>query len=496
MKPYRSNSEKENCSPVSSNCVTWQGPDIACINLCKGDSVSDIVYKLATELCNIQASTKIDDLELADLMSFCYNSPQPEMTIAAVLQLIIDKTVCSVNDLSVTTSGLTGKTSNLYEEPTLPLPACLHYTDPGTGLPVTELKLSDYVIDLAAQICTLLGDVTDNSAAILNNTTRIAALEGAPGYIPPSVMTPCILDGVGANYPVDMNVLLEALSIEFCTLRGVLGTNTSLNNASAQQCANLGSQLALSQPGTLSSLTGWNNTISSFAQSMQNLWITVCDMRTAVYDVKSQIGATDCSAFFLIYQATTDTARENVTLIFNSGTVIPAGFSNCPLLTSVSITDGNGHTYTDVIDLVSLSTNPSGIILPVSTASLDPLLTYTVTVSGCIVKNGVTCSKVVTATLVAPPAPTTCSCFVWNVDINAGDILAAGGNAIPGRDGLVFVEYYYCNATTVTLTAYAVAGPATLGCSCLIPSMYYYKNDVKTPVDHGSLLVLDGACTP
>jgi hypothetical protein len=496
MKPYRSNTEKENCSPVSSNCVTWQGPDISCINLCKGDSVSDIVYKLATQLCEIEASTNISDLELTEILNFCYDSPQPEMTIAAVLQLIIDKTVCSVNDLSVTTSDLTAKTDNLYEEPNLPLPSCLQYIDPETGLPVTELILSQYVITLAAEICSIKSNLDETIDAVSNHETRIVALETKPGYMPPTVMAPCSLDLVPANYPVEMNVLLESLSTEFCTLVGVLGSNTNLNNASAQQCPNLGSQAALSQPGTLSSLPGWNNTISNFAQSIQNLWITVCDMRTAVYDVKACCGQADCSAFFLIYQATTDTARENVTLIFNSGTVIPSGFSNCPLLTSVSITDGNGHTYTDIIDLVSLATDPSGITLPVSDASLDPLLTYTVTVSGCIVKDGVTCSKVVPATLVAPPVTPSCSCYTWSVNIDAGDISAAGGNTLPTRDNKVFVDYYDCNATTITTASYTSAGADSLGCSCLIPSIYYYKDDVKTPADQGSVLVLDGVCAP
>ena len=31
------------CNPVSSNCVVWQGPDLACIDLCKGDTVSNVV---------------------------------------------------------------------------------------------------------------------------------------------------------------------------------------------------------------------------------------------------------------------------------------------------------------------------------------------------------------------------------------------------------------------------------------------------------------------
>ena len=82
MIPYKSNSDKENCSPVSSNCVTWQGPDIACINLCKGDSVSDVVYKLATELCDIKASTDMTSVDFNCLLTGFTASVDPLLTIS------------------------------------------------------------------------------------------------------------------------------------------------------------------------------------------------------------------------------------------------------------------------------------------------------------------------------------------------------------------------------------------------------------------------------
>ena len=49
--PIKAKDTQEGCNPMSSNCVLWQGPDIPCINLCKGDSISDITAKLAEELC-------------------------------------------------------------------------------------------------------------------------------------------------------------------------------------------------------------------------------------------------------------------------------------------------------------------------------------------------------------------------------------------------------------------------------------------------------------
>jgi hypothetical protein len=34
--PLEPTNTQRGCTPLSSNCVIWQGPDISCINLCKG----------------------------------------------------------------------------------------------------------------------------------------------------------------------------------------------------------------------------------------------------------------------------------------------------------------------------------------------------------------------------------------------------------------------------------------------------------------------------
>jgi hypothetical protein len=66
MKPTNiSNSEA--CDPISSNCVIWKGPDLDCINLCKGDTISTVVAKMATELCSLIEQFKIENYDLAAL---------------------------------------------------------------------------------------------------------------------------------------------------------------------------------------------------------------------------------------------------------------------------------------------------------------------------------------------------------------------------------------------------------------------------------------------
>ena len=41
MIPTNSNN-LTNCDPISSNCVIWQGPDLPCVEICTGDTISDV----------------------------------------------------------------------------------------------------------------------------------------------------------------------------------------------------------------------------------------------------------------------------------------------------------------------------------------------------------------------------------------------------------------------------------------------------------------------
>jgi len=408
MIPIRSNTNKENCSPISSNCVTWQGPDLPCLSLCKGDSVSDVVYKVASELCEIQVKTDINNVDFSCLLNLCVASPEPELTLSAILQLIIDKVCCSFDELVVVTTGLVERTSNLYEEPTLPLPACLQYVDPATGLTVTELVLSQYVTNLAQQFCSLALTVTLHTGQIANHETRITALEDAPCcYIPPTVTPNCTYGSVISGVPTEMDIMLRSLDEEFCNLVATLGSNTELSSATAQQCTALNSAPALSQPGTMSGLAGWNTVVSNFAQSMQNLWITVCDLRSAMYALK-ECCAPDCSSFLFNYYPVLDVKREILTIYCDGyGTVIPAGFTNCPTLSTISVTDGVGHTYTnsawDFTGNTTSYTIPDNLVIDYG---LDPTQPYTITISVCLVNGDTTCSRTVSQTMAVPTTTT------------------------------------------------------------------------------------------
>ena len=398
MLPTKSNTADQGCSPVSSNCVIWQGPDLPCINLCNGDTVSSVVYKVATDLCTIKTALDLSALDLSCLVSFCTSvNPAPTTkTLPAVLDFIIDKVCCLNTKVDNLPAG-----GSSYTEPNITLPTCLQYNDPATGQPVTQLIHNQYSLRLGNQFCTLSATVASHTTTLATYNTRITALENSGGYVPPTVTPNCLLT---PGTPVAMHTLLDEVEAQYCTLRTVLGTNQALTAGIAQQCLNLGASPALSTSGTVSSLTGWNSTVSNVGQSIQNLWVVLCDMRQTIYDIKNAAGQTDCSSFLLGFTAAANEARTQVTVFFNGGgTVVPSGFTNCTAQGSkITITDTSGHTYTDYVNLVTAVTDTDGITYTVSGASLNPSQTYTITVEGCLTKNGNTCSKTANYTVSVP----------------------------------------------------------------------------------------------
>jgi|TARA_R110000868_G_scaffold96567_3_gene265734 hypothetical protein len=87
MKPVKSNLSKNGCSPVASDCVTWNGPDLCCITECDGDTLSSVVFKLSQELCYHRALLDLTVLDLGDLVL----SGDGTRTPANVLQAIINR---------------------------------------------------------------------------------------------------------------------------------------------------------------------------------------------------------------------------------------------------------------------------------------------------------------------------------------------------------------------------------------------------------------------
>ena len=274
MKPL--NYDNSPCSPTSSNCVIWQGPDLHCIKLCTGDTISDVIANLATELCTVMDQLSITNY---DLSCFELVGCKPE-TYQELLQFLIEQ-ICLAQGLSTTGTSTDGKTNDTL----ITVAPCFIVNG------ITVMTLTDYVIAIGLRICSIIDQI-----AIINNTLneldiRITNLETAiiPTYTLPSITVDCTLQDyplVGSGtpaLPIDqiLSILINNDTYGYCALRTATGLPASLISSILTQCIT-NSDLQLST-GTAYSTnvnwnSNWNTTNVTVAASLRNIWVVLCDI--------------------------------------------------------------------------------------------------------------------------------------------------------------------------------------------------------------------------
>ena len=270
MKPL--NLDNRPCSPISSNCVIWQGPTISCINLCTGDTISDVVSNLATELCTLLDQTNVTNYDLTCLgITAC--GPKD---FQALIQLLIDK-ICELQGTPVPDIKSNG------------CPDCLVSVAPcfvENGQ--TTMQLIDYVQMIANKICDLIESIADLQQQIDNLDIRVTVLEDAlpPSFTLPSIAVDCTLsDGiiVGGNaYTIDLilNALVNDDTYGYCALLGATGLPADIISAVSGACITSTTPTLSNAPTPYGTeyLGSWVNTPTTVADAITNIWIVLCDI--------------------------------------------------------------------------------------------------------------------------------------------------------------------------------------------------------------------------
>ena len=281
MKPL--NLDNRPCSPISSNCVIWQGGDISCINLCSGDTVSDVVFKLATELCIIMDQLNVSNYDLSCLaINAC-----PPVDFHALIQLLINK-VCEANGIVADTTKASG------------CPDCVVSVAPAFVKDTqTTMQLVDYVQDVANKVSSILDqiDAINNELVVVNNTLVDLQyqINNFPVYTLPNIPADCILPA--GTYPLDqvLDALMNDDILGYCSLLTATGTPAQIVSAVLSQCILDGdpslASLAAGDSPVQSFSTyyagSWVNnpsltTTSTIANAIKNIWISICDIYSYV----------------------------------------------------------------------------------------------------------------------------------------------------------------------------------------------------------------------
>ena len=388
MKPKSSNLPKEKCIPISAHCVQWDGRDLPVIGVCKGDSISDITYKLAVELEKIQDALDLSDLDLKCIFDKCNGCPDPVKSLVNVLQWLINKACETVPPPPATPPITDGP---------ITLPPKLREPDKN-GDPVGRLPFVPYVETLARHLSNVMTNQEAVQSTLGDHEARIIGLEEqeVPEVVYPEIQS----EVIGGNGVHPLEEVLAAIDAHVAEMREVTGDNTDLADVRVVQPASLNAEPALSVPGTMSGFSNWASTVNTVADSLKNLWLTVLDMRAAMVTMKQQIQP-DCSQVNVDFLATLSSDGNTLTLYFRGYSSVPTGFTDCDEEGSeLTITDLDGNTFAYPIILSDALTATGGVAIDLSESPLLKTSDLAISLVSCLGNGSVSCTKTIQKTVV------------------------------------------------------------------------------------------------
>ena len=481
MIPTNSSGTTNGCDNISSNCVIWQGPDIECIDLCTGDTISEVVYKLATKVCDIITNGVTANPSLTGLDLACLNiSGVTPTTLVPVLQAMVTQ-ICANSSSSISsfTSG-GGSSSSL---PIMTLPACLQYND-ASGNPVTELPLDQFATLIANQVCDNLSSINIINSTLTSFNTRIDILEACvlpcSGTVAEVQIVPTCVSNVGTL--TNVSVVVLALESAFCALSTAVGTIGAINNAISQTIIT-GSYTTLTNNSvSYGSIGGWNSSPTTLAQSVQNAWVVIDDMYTAITNIQDECCPGGCDSVVFAY--TTAVGYDSNGLIdgilFNfTGSSVPAGFNDCSGYSNITVTDGLGSSLTQTVSVSSLQNNSSGFNF--LTGALNTQQNMSVSVDFCVTDGVDTCQATQGSTITGfIPCPSS---------VTIGTLTTTGMTAtitnLLGTNATYLLEVI--DAGNVVIETYTITSPGpiiTQAFTSLVPTTTY---NLRITVTYGGV---------
>jgi hypothetical protein len=236
---------------------------------------------LALKVCTLLDG--IVDISELDFTCLVDEGQTPPDTYNLLLQLIITK-LCYIQDnyCEECNSG-----STPTEETPIPLPECLWYYVGEEQ--ITELLPTEYAELLASTICDILSYITSLEAYYADINARLTILEIQVAAIncecTIEVTSGCLSYITTPGETVAIATAFETLESNLCNYIAWIGTIVEIDTAIGVQCSGLKDEPQLADLAhTMSELSGWIDVPDTIADSIQNLWLTICDLRAKVMD--------------------------------------------------------------------------------------------------------------------------------------------------------------------------------------------------------------------
>lgn len=155
------NTRSTGCAVTTSNCVVWQGPDLCCINVCHGDTVSDVIDAIAKKLCTIFELLDVKSYDLADLIG----KDCPPANFVELIQLLIDAAAKQPGTATNTT------VTAGCPECEMTIASCFQRDG------INTMSMTEYVTAIGVKLCEQQVTIQTQNNAILQLTQQLASIQ-------------------------------------------------------------------------------------------------------------------------------------------------------------------------------------------------------------------------------------------------------------------------------------------------------------------------------
>lgn len=302
---------------LSNECVVWQGGDVLCLGICNGDKLSEAEKAIADKVCEIATDMDLSQVDIGCVLDKC-RSTSNDKSLVTLIQILFDNQCC-LKDLIDEISG--GDSSDGV--PNLNLRCLRKLDDFGNEIPQNELQVLQTIVN---QVCQ---NVTDIAAIRINVNSLQTQVDDLAGVLVPNPepnISTCLTTGLRPSSQV-----LPLVADEVCSIKQTIGTAEQIASALSRQCENANEQY-ITKPG-------WEQAVTSMAQTVNNLWIVLCDVKARVETIENNCCKITCKSIKLGFGVIPSPDAKAITLKFSekAGTDIPPGFTDCGSV--VTITD-------------------------------------------------------------------------------------------------------------------------------------------------------------
>lgn len=267
------------CDPISSNCVIWQGPDLPCVDICNGDSISAVIAGLCDQLVILQEGSGAG-IDISIINQTTLNGG-PANTVTELIQLIIN----NINDAgSGSGHGAVWSCKDTLEC-TMGVPECL------TSI-TNDLTNPDTIEDILTYLMNEHCDDNQQSIALRSSIQKaisdVAAVKAQPKGDPNPTLASVYVDkGNGAQLPIA--VLVNKIEVAYGKTAESIGDENQVNAAISKTPT---TALPLDQPiGDRSGfIPALNPNPVNLAESLGTALRLITDLRSAVEKLQKDSG--------------------------------------------------------------------------------------------------------------------------------------------------------------------------------------------------------------